>query len=169
MSRRRAALLGSIAALALLLATMGTPDAEPRTVTHRWQATRVKVYAPVVPGYRFRVGAAIAEWNANGNVTLVRVWTPCTGCIRIRYVRTDDTWAGQATVWPDLDGHIIDCRIDLQRRYAYRFGVWGVTAHEIGHCLGLPHTSYRPSVMAPRDIALEPTVRDVALLAALYG
>lgn len=166
MSRRTVALLGLAACIVALLAAVVT-RAEPQTVTYRWHVATVKVYAPATPG-QWRVNAAIRAWNANGNVRLVRVWAPCTGCIRVRYVSTDATWVGLSTISYGLDADITHCRIDMQRRYAYRYGVWGVTAHEVGHCLGLLHTTYRPSVMAPSRIALAPTWRDLQLLRALY-
>lgn len=111
----------------------------------RWAAPTVNVYLdPSVKGSGWDLGRSLRAWS-QGPVRLNVVSDPTKAQIDIREVPWNEDWVGNAE-YSQLDGVLLTCHVQLtettaQRRRAH------VAAHELGHCLGLPHVSEYHSVM----------------------
>ena len=140
--------------VAIMALAMGTSPAgaEEEPFTGRWDGATVKIYIdPNVYDNRWRINDAIGDWRDFDIVDITLVKEPCEGCITVSKVRPykaegiDVKWHGIAWAWAQGD-LLVDCHIELSNRTPTHLRQ-GVLGHEIGHCLGLPHTQHPNSIM----------------------
>lgn len=117
----------------------------------RWEGDHpvVLVYAPVPT--QWGVGKAVTQWNKSGAaITLQISAQPCTGCITVEEGTTPDA-SGSAELHHLIgQSTFLHCRIRLDPLYRDTgLRAHGIAAHEVGHCLGLPHNRAIWSVMNP--------------------
>ena len=181
---RRAATLAIIIGLITAALALATPtraqaadvDASPG----RWATSTITVHAPGrLLGWKLT--RAINAWNATGLVAITTTPVPCTddvtGCITVnqtspyRVPGAGRSWNGYASswVWPD-SGLLARCTVTLNNTTARKFRLPTLT-HELGHCLGLPHSDVPWSVMNGSSLVQgpAPTGSDVSRLGALYA
>ena len=158
------------ALLALVLAPWSASASAP---SERWAVPVVQVHS-TAPDASWHVNRAIAQWNKRGAVRLERVYAPCAGCVTITETSVPMEplgyeWKGLSYAW--ATGGIIErCDILLDPNNAGKFAQ-GTSTHELGHCLGLPHTEAKWSIMNEGSVAriFHPRRRDYERLAALYA
>jgi hypothetical protein len=151
--------------LAALLVTLTGGPSHAENIGARWAGT-IRVY-DATGDARWGVAQAAREWAASG-VPIVVVTTPCApGCVTV----IEDpylTYAGLAT-WSLSGTTITSCTVRLLSSQAGLYWAHHVVSHELGHCLGLAHTTHKGSVMLPD--ALNPCcpIRwDLSQLRGLY-
>lgn len=140
-----------------------------RAAYARWDVATVNVYVDAsVKGSGWGLARSLRAWSA-GPVQLKVVADPARAHISVREVPRSPEFNGEAT-YAALDGMLVSCSIELVAtvRPARRPHI---AAHELGHCLGLPHVSEYHSVM---DVWLRgtwsgPTPGDLAWLEDCYG
>lgn len=143
----RALLVTVVTTLASLLAAPAQAGEQPHG---RWAEPVVRVYAPELPN-GWKLGRAIRDWNRAGVVDIKRVGGPCGICVTVAEVApylvegVDVRWHGLAYVNAP-EGVILDCRIDLASDVHPNVRP-RITAHELGHCLGLAHRESATSAM----------------------
>jgi len=128
----------------------------------------VLVYAPV--DRRWGVERVARQWNEAGGLRLVLTSTPCQGCITIRKATSPDALADAAIY---ADGGVMQ-RCDIRLDPSTFFPQWAVgrrsvVAHELGHCLGLGHTTRSNSAVGKMSGLDGPTWRDLEWIQQLYG
>lgn len=131
----------SAAALVLAAATAATaapaplaiPDATAAAVTLRYDDSRAG-------GWETAIAAGVASWNANvGNVRLVKA----APGVRAEIVIVATTGWPQATLGPVRPGRQV--RVELgAEAVSQGYDKTRITAHELGHSLGLPDTKPGP-------------------------
>ncbi|MER7758723.1 snapalysin family zinc-dependent metalloprotease [Streptomyces sp. NPDC097619] len=131
----------SAAALVLAAATAAgaapaptaAPDAAAAVVTLRYDASRAV-------GWESAVAAGVATWNANvSNVRLVAA----TPGVRAEIVIVATTGWPQATLGPVRPGRQVRVELGAQA-VTDGYDKTRITAHELGHSLGLPDTKPGP-------------------------
>lgn len=177
-----------LATVAIFLATLACPvpaSADVNTTAEGYAGPTVCIAAD--RGGDFRIRAAIQAWNDTGTpVRLVRgITAGCTETMEIRLVSLSACPSGPCGGFGSGVGERVYS--ETYDRWAYRHGYVGLvdtgtrpepcyalslTTHEIGHALGLQHTTNRRSIMNPdynhdRLCGAIGSV-DVAALTALY-
>lgn len=147
-------------------------EARPAAVG-RW-LTPVTLYAPTLAA-DWQVDAVVAAWNtalpADRRITVTA--TPCgtdLTCIPIRTAPMADLYSpvdGLAW-WVPVDGVMQACSIDLAIEVPTA-DRGGVLAHELGHCLGLPHWDNPASIMDTNGHPATPQPIDLAWVTDTYG
>lgn len=164
-------LLSILLALTFAVPAQAAHAAPKATRTATLTATTFRVYTDPSAA-QLPVGAAVTAWDKARNVTVVPTSTSCTGtgCIRV-VMGTDWSRCGTlCTEWgyatPQADGSCVVFVQSFAQAWSY------VTAHEIGHCMGLGHvTTDRRSVMqeAATNGVTGPDTADLRRLGDLYA
>jgi predicted Zn-dependent protease len=163
---------GTMAGIGVLLVmTLNAAKAHADLNGTQWAQRTVTVSDP--SGTR-KVARAVRAWDKTTPLRLVYTTKPCTGCIHVWFGTLDDGgWSAQSS--RTVDGSTItDCSLGIASWYKPTFSLFDTVAlHELGHCLGLAHTSDTtiPSVMqAVATVDYDrPTAYDIGQLALLYG
>lgn len=172
---------GIVTAVTFCLGAMLLPSpaaAEP--AYGRWSSEVVQVYSTA--DARWKVGRAIAAWNRGGVVQLALTSQPCLECIVIQEsstplpgVQPEDAGGWDGLAYPrSIDGQVIsNCTVLLDPNALDYTNIVAITTHEIGHCLGLPHSPARWSIMSrepgrPLEMVY-PRNHDWKKLGLLYG
>ncbi|ROR92205.1 matrixin family metalloprotease [Nocardioides aurantiacus] len=117
-----------------------------------WRGSRLYVRETLPARWDWSLRTAIATWNASGSrITLVRTTSRRVAQVTVSYGDTGGA-AGLATV-----GRTRGAFVELSSAYRVadatsahtRVEVMNVLAHELGHVLGLDHTTTACSLMAP--------------------
>lgn len=160
-----------VAAAAMALGAAPAAGHKPPMGEWRWPDARVLVHDET--GDK-AVAAAVGAWDATGVVHVETTTAPCTtgeACVTVSVRALTPNLGGWST-WT-LDGdRPLSCTVWLNTTPARPLtdAEWvDVALHEMGHCLGLPHTTEGPSVMQETVQPLtEPTEVDSEALRALY-
>jgi hypothetical protein len=138
--------------------------------------TTIPVYSRA--DQRWGVARIVRQWNeATSVLQLVLTTEPCQGCITISQSRDramfryESGTVGGFADYTATGGVMQQCDIWMNMNRFFPF--WpdrrrSLIAHEIGHCLGLGHTTLSDTVMGP-SIRYGPTWLDRRWLAQLYG
>lgn len=139
--------------------------------------TTIPVYSRV--DRRWGVSRIVTEWNEANVVQMVLTSTPCQGCITISQTRNltpfgEDigSWLGAASV--DAPGGVVIQHCDIMLNMRAFFPNWAAgrrstVAHEIGHCLGLSHSTRENTAVGTMSGLDGPTWRDLEWIRQLYG
>jgi predicted Zn-dependent protease len=173
MSRTRATFL--LACLAVVMAAiLSAAPAKADTYGWKWAKTTISV-ADLTHSQRTK--DAITRWDAVTPLTLDRVGGR-TADIVVRWGDLSETgWAGSAD-WTLTGGVATHCEIVVDRnrlntRSLRQQYMTSVVLHEVGHCLGLAHTTDL-TVASIMDAFIVsnwqyPQPYDIGQLALLYG
>lgn len=160
--------------LTLLIAAVLIPEPAYAHSELRWNKTEVPIFFGPIGNWNQE--KVIKRWNY-GPITLVVSPTPCEECITVTriYPTEELDWAGRATTWNyPGDNTIVKCDIELNGVQSFYSTRSNTLAHEIGHCLGLPHNKLRNSVMSitsrihPNNRPL-PMPHDMTRLNSIYS
>lgn len=176
---RRLTLAAIVAAILALLGIATATQASAAPAVERRTTATITVQDD--SGGLLPTAAAARLWNKNG-VVQFRTGS-CSGplCIHVAVVDAhpadtcSEVTAGCAYLLPDGT-----CQVEVTRFYAdppapydyfmSRYAARSVTAHEIGHCAGLPHSGDPTSLMFyqqdPSDPVKVPSAADLAGMAA---
>jgi predicted Zn-dependent protease len=168
----RVGTIGTLAGIGVLLVmALNAAKAHADLNGTRWAQTTITVSDP--SGTR-EIAKAVRAWDRVTPLRLAYTTKPCTGCITVWFgTLQQGNWSAQSQ--RTLDGSTITgCSVGIASWYKSAFSLFStVVLHELGHCLGLAHTSEVtiPSVMqAVATVDYDrPTAYDVGQLALLYG
>jgi len=135
--------------------------------------TTIPIYARA--DRRWGVRRVVRQWNAASSVQLILTATPCEAC-PITITQHEPEAFGGLAGWARMrivDGVIERCDIELNKLQLVTGG-WAIArrrtvAHELGHCLGLGHSTENKTVMGDMSGLDGPTALDLEWVGQLYG
>ena len=110
----------------------------------RWSKTRLTYRNK--SKYRWAVRRAVYRWNKATRIKLIRALRGRRADITISSVATSEAWAGRASLPPG--GRVLLNTLAIGDANGGAVAS-DVVAHELGHALGLVHTSLQCSIMYP--------------------
>lgn len=167
------AMLAASAIVVSLAVSPPAADASAGTGSH-WP--RGTVYVENHAGRLWDVHRAAESIDNGSRLNLISVWRcpPNTQCIRVfaRATMPGNTVGKAVIVWSGTRTIRVDVYLDRRwsRHQSYRTRL-GLACHELGHAVGLGHSSSRGSCMYPTAnyAASHLSVRDRETLRAMYG
>lgn len=162
-----------LAAALIVTCTTSPVHADETSSAATWAVPVVTVQLHPNIGKSWQARRMIRSWNAAGSIHLTITYSTCvTNCIVVKRKRPpaiNPEWGGVA--WAQqTDGVISHCDVNLNTSVTnWPVARAHIIAHEIGHCLGLPHSDDPNSVMYSSGYNIHETTEfDLNNLRTLY-
>lgn len=129
------------------------PTASPADATpYRWAESVVYIENHASSKWQVRQAARNLSKGSSLTLRVVGQCPPDKPCVRVYDVNNIPGTTIGLTSSRSSDGHTVDASVYLENRWsqkANRKQRRGLTCHELGHAVGLPHTNKRNTCMKP--------------------